>query len=117
MSEAKLLEKINKNSGMIEIIVKTAVAVAVAIISVTMFLGDVKDIIEKIPPKVETLEARVTALELNFASSLAKIESSLSRLEGDFNIIKTQLVKQGMETRVIYEYPHKELDYKYGKDK
>lgn len=120
MSEAKLLEKINKNSGMIEIIVKTAVAVTVAIISVTLFLGSVKDVIEEIPPRVDRLERRVEALELSNATYMARIDTSLNKLNNDFDMIKLQIIKQGMShnesvTRVIREYPHKEkeLEMKY----
>ena len=122
MSEAKLLEKINKNSGMIEIIVKTAVAVAVAIISVTLFLGSVKDVIEEIPPRVDRLERRVEALELNNATYMARIDTSLSKLNNDFDMIKLQIIKQGMAhdekvTRVIHEYPHKEKELEYERSK
>lgn len=122
MNEAKLLEKINKNSGMIEIIVKTAVAVAIAIISVTLFLGSVRDVIEEIPPRVDRLERRVEALELSNATYMARIDTSLNKLNNDFDMIKLQIIKQGMAhnesvTRVIHEYPHKEkgLELKYDK--
>lgn len=104
MKEQHIIEKINRNSGMIEMIVKTAVATLIAVSSavatVTLFWADMRDI----PLKVKELEARVAAIELNSTASLAKIESILSRLEGDFLIIKTQIVRQGLENQLRQEY-------------
>lgn len=114
MSEAKLLEKINKNSTVIEMIVKTAVVCVVIVGSIAVFFDDMKGL----PSRVDGLESRVAALEINSATYMARIDTSLNDLKSNFDLVKLQIIKQGMETRVIYEYPHKEkeLDYKYGKD-
>lgn len=71
-----------------------------------------------LPSRVDGLESRVAALEINSATYMARIDTSLNDLKSNFDLVKLQIIKQGMETRVIYEYPHKEkeLDYKYGKD-
>lgn len=120
MSEAKLLEKINKNSSIIEMIIKTAVVCAVVIGTIAIFFNDMKGL----PPRIDSLESRVAALELNNATYMARIDTSLNKLNNDFDMIKLQIIKQGMGinenvTRVIHEYPHKEkeLEIKYGKDK
>lgn len=72
-----------------------------------------------LPSRVDGLESRVAALEINSATYMARIDTSLNDLKSNFDLVKLQIIKQGMETRVIYEYPHKEKgsDYKYGKDK
>lgn len=55
---------------------------------------------------------------------MARIDTLLNDLKSNFDLVKLQIIKQGMEhegkvTRVIYEYPHKgkELELEYGKDK
>lgn len=120
MSEAKLLERINKNSGMIELIVKTAVVCVVIVGSIAVFFDDMKGL----PSRVDSLESRVAALEINSATYMARIDTLLNDLKSNFDLVKLQIIKQGMEhegkvTRVIYEYPHKgkELELEYGKDK
>lgn len=109
-----MLEKINKNSTVIEMIVKTAVVCVVIVGSIAVFFDDMKGL----PSRVDGLESRVAALEINSATYMARIDTSLNDLKSNFDLVKLQIIKQGMETRVIYEYPHKEkeLDYKYGKD-
>lgn len=110
-----MLEKINKNSTVIEMIVKTAVVCVVIVGSIAVFFDDMKGL----PSRVDGLESRVAALEINSATYMARIDTSLNDLKSNFDLVKLQIIKQGMETRVIYEYPHKEKgsDYKYGKDK
>lgn len=109
-----MLEKINKNSTVIEMIVKTAAVCVVIVGSIAVFFDDMKGL----PSRVDGLESRVAALEINSATYMARIDTSLNDLKSNFDLVKLQIIKQGMETRVIYEYPHKEkeLDYKYGKD-
>lgn len=109
-----MLEKINKNSTIIEMIVKTTVVCVVIVGSIAVFFDDMKGL----PSRVDGLESRVAALEINSATYMARIDTSLNDLKSNFDLVKLQIIKQGMETRVIYEYPHKEkeLDYKYGKD-
>lgn len=109
-----MLEKINKNSTVIEMIVKTAVVCVVIVGSIAVFFDDMKGL----PSRVDGLESRVAALEINSATYMARIDTSLNDLKSNFDLVKLQIIKQGMETRVIYEYPHKEKgsDYKYGKD-
>lgn len=109
-----MLEKINKNSTVIEMIVKTAVVCVVIVGSIAVFFDDMKGL----PSRVDGLESRVAALEINSATYMARIDTSLNDLKSNFDLVKLQIIKQGMETRVIYEYPYKEkeLDYKYGKD-
>lgn len=106
MSEAKLLEKINKNSGAIEMIVKTVVVCCAIIGTIAIFLKDVQGL----PPRVDRLESRVASLEMNYATYVARIDTSLNKLNNDFDMIKLQIIKQGMShdekvTRVIHEYP------------
>ena len=120
MSEAKLLEKINKNSTVIEMIVKTAVVCVVIIGSIAVFFDDMK----RLPSRVDSLESRVAALEINSATYMARIDTSLNDLKSNFDLVKLQIVKQGMAheekvNRVIHEYPHKEkeLELEYGKIK
>lgn len=95
-------------------IVKTAVVCVVIVGSIAVFFDDMKGL----PSRVDGLESRVAALEINSATYMARIDTSLNDLKSNFDLVKLQIIKQGMETRVIYEYPHKEkeLDYKYGKD-
>ena len=109
-----MLEKINKNSTVIEMIVKTSIVCVVIVGSIAVFFDDMKGL----PSRVDGLESRVAALEINSATYMARIDTSLNDLKSNFDLVKLQIIKQGMETRVIYEYPHKEkeLDYKYGKD-
>lgn len=99
----------------IEMIVKTAVVCVVIVGSIAVFFDDMKGL----PSRVDGLESRVAALEINSATYMARIDTSLNDLKSNFDLVKLQIIKQGMETRVIYEYPHKEKgsDYKYGKDK
>lgn len=115
-----LLEKINKNSGAIEAIIKTAVVCCAVIGAIAVFLNDVKGL----PPRVDRLESRVAALEINSATYMARIDTLLNDLKSNFDLVKLQIIKQGMDhegkvTRVIHEYPHKgkELELEYGKDK
>lgn len=95
-------------------IVKTAVVCVVIVGSIAVFFDDMKGL----PSRVDGLESRVAALEINSATYMARIDTSLNDLKSNFDLVKLQIIKQGMETRVIYEYPHKEKgsDYKYGKD-
>lgn len=120
MKEDKLLEKVEKNSGAIELIVRTALAMVVVIVSVTLFFGDIRGL----PDEVKDVKARVAALELNYATYVTKIDTSMTKLVTDVDAIKMQFIKQGMAheekiTRVIHEYPHKEkeLELEYGKIK
>lgn len=95
-------------------IAKTAVVCVVIVGSIAVFFDDMKGL----PSRVDGLESRVAALEINSATYMARIDTALNDLKSNFDLVKLQIIKQGMETRVIYEYPHKEkeLDYKYGKD-
>jgi hypothetical protein len=120
MSEKMLLEKINKNSGAIEAIIKTAVVCCAVIGAIAVFLNDVKGL----PPRVDRLESRVASLEMNYATYVARIDTALNKLNNDLDMIKLQIIRQGMAhdekvTRVIHEYPHeeKEPELEYGKDK
>lgn len=114
MSETKLLQKIEKNSGAIELIIKTAVYLLVFVATVSIFFGDMK----RLPNRVEALEGRVAALEINYSTYMAKIDTSLSKLNNDFDIIKMQIIKQGVSheravTRVVHEfapYPENSVD-------
>lgn len=83
------------------------------------FYCSIFDDMKGLPSRVDGLESRVAALEINSATYMARIDTSLNDLKSNFDLVKLQIIKQGMETRVIYEYPHKEKgsDYKYGKDK
>lgn len=94
-------------------IVKTAVVCVVIVGSIAVFFDDMKGL----PSRVDGLESRVAALEINSATYMARIDTSLNDLKSNFDLVKLQIIKQGMETRVIYEYPHKEkgLELKYDK--
>lgn len=118
MNEAKLLEKINKNGTVIEMIVKTSIVCVVIVGSIAVFFDDMKGL----PSRVDSLESRVAALEINLATYMARIDTSLNDLKSNFDLVKLQIIKQGMihnesVTRVIHEYPHKEkgLELKYDK--
>ena len=59
---------------------------------------------------------------INSATYMARIDTSLNDLKSNFDLVKLQIIKQGMihnesVTRVIHEYPHKEkgLELKYDK--
>lgn len=94
-------------------IVKTAIVCVVIVGSIAVFFDDMKGL----PSRVDGLESRVAALEINSATYMARIDTSLNDLKSNFDLVKLQIIKQGMETRVIYEYPHKEkeLELKYDK--
>lgn len=94
-------------------IVKTSIVCVVIVGSIAVFFDDMKGL----PSRVDSLESRVAALEINSATYMARIDTSLNDLKSNFDLVKLQIIKQGMETRVIHEYPHKEkgLELKYDK--
>ena len=110
MKEEDIIQRVGRNSKALWAVFGVLSMICIFVYRVSAYIYDTKDLpprvkqtekdIEKlkpIPDRITSLENRTSALELQLATSVAKIESMLLEVRNDQNVIKTQIVRNGLE--------------------
>ena len=110
MKEEDILHRVGRNSKALWAVFGVLSMICIFVYRVSSYIYDTKDLpprvkqVEKdvdklkpLPDRIMSLENRTSALELQLATSVAKIESMLLEVRNDQNVIKTQIVKNGLE--------------------
>ena len=112
MKEEDVIEKISRNSKMLWGVFGVLSMLGVFVFRVSSYIYETKDLpprmkqvekdvdkLKSLPERILSLENRTSALELQLATSVAEIKSILLEVRSDQNIIKTQIVKTGLENK------------------
>lgn len=108
--EESALEKAGRNSNYIWAIFGVLGVFAIFVFKISTYIYDTNDLpprvkqvekdvdkLKSLPERISSLENRTSALELQLATNVAEIKSILLEVRNDQNIIKTQIVKTGLE--------------------
>lgn len=110
MKQDDMIEKIGRNSKALWGVFGVLSMLGIFVFRVSAYIYDTKDLpprvkqvekdidkLKSLPDRITSLESRTSALELQLATNVAEIKSMLLEVRNDQNIIKTQIVKSGLE--------------------